>query len=199
MCWPIPPFLLVQTATCCESWHAKIKRAIFNVWELFARCFLNGFDEFWLWLSKRGDRRCFYSVTAWGFRLCLKNGIFVAVITVVAGLGFAGFWGLLSLTSCCLPPSIPLASLGIQRKYLNRLSPPHWWSSWINHRIRIQCSVGNSLLSPCVGLGPRCCRAGVAAGTSPALGPAVGWQGRSIESAGPGANSSNLSTQEEWV
>lgn len=127
MCWPIPPFLLVQTATCCESWHAKIKRAIFNVWELFARCFLNGFDESWLWLFKRGDRRCFYSVTAWGFRLCLKNGIFVAVVTVVAGSGLAGFWCLLSLTSypaasCRLPPSIPLASLGIWRKYLDHLS-----------------------------------------------------------------------------
>lgn len=45
MCWPIPPFLVVQTATCCESWHAEIKRTIFNVWELFARYFLSGFDE----------------------------------------------------------------------------------------------------------------------------------------------------------
>lgn len=109
MCWPIPPFLLVQTATCCESWHAKIKRDIFNVWELFARCFLNGFDETWLWLLRRGDRRCFYSVTAWGFCFCLRNGIFVAV--VVAGLGFAGFWcslGLSSYPACPLPSPLSL-------------------------------------------------------------------------------------------
>lgn len=86
------------------------KENLFNVWDLFARYFLSGFDESWLRLFRRRDIRCFCGVTAWGFHLCLKKGIFGVVISVVAGSGFVSSRCWLRLIShpavlCCLPSS----------------------------------------------------------------------------------------------